>query len=200
MRMAKILVALALLAAAFAPLASAKAAVFTGTFSGANEAPPSASSGTGEAVVTFDEIAQTLLVEITFSGLTGTTTAAHLHCCVAPGFNAPVVIQAPTLDGFPLGVTAGVYSMSFDLTEASTYTASFLTFAGGTTAAASALLLTSLTAGLVYANIHTTFSPGGEIRANLSAVEASAVPLPAALWLFVAGGGALAAAGARRRG
>ncbi|MCK5748000.1 MAG: CHRD domain-containing protein [Oricola sp.] len=197
--MAKIVAALALLAAAFTPLASANAAVFTGTFSGANEAPPSASSGTGEAVVTFDDIAQTLLVEISFSGLTGTTTGAHLHCCVAPGANAPVAIQAPTLAGFPLGVTAGVYSMSFDLTVAATYTPTFITtYGGGTVPGAAAAFIAALTSGLVYANIHTTFSPGGEIRADLSAVDA-AVPLPAALWLFLAGGGALAAASARRR-
>lgn len=197
MKAAKIVMAAVLLAACVMPLAGARAAVFTGTFSGANEAPGNGSSGTGEAVVTVDELAQTMLVEIDFSGLTGVTTVAHLHCCTAPGANAAVAVAPGTLPGFPAGVTSGSYALLFDLTQDATYTASFLASAGGTAADASALLIASLASGLVYANIHTTEFPGGEIRANLS--PDSAVPLPAAVWLFLAGGLAVSGA-ARRRG
>lgn len=198
MKLAKIIVAAALLAASGLPLAGAQAAVFTGTFSGANEAPGNVSSGTGEAVVTIDELAQTMLVEIDFSGLTGVTTVAHLHCCTAPGASAPVAVSPGTFPGFPVGVTSGSYAFLFDLTQDATYTASFLILAGGTAADASALLIASLASGLVYANIHTSVFPGGEIRANLS--PETAVPLPAAAWLFLAGGAFLVRATAGRRG
>jgi hypothetical protein len=75
---------------------AAQAAVFTFNepLSGANENPPTNSPGTGTAIVTLDTLAQTLFVDVTFSGLTvgpppGGTTAAHIHCCITvPGGNA----------------------------------------------------------------------------------------------------------------
>ena len=185
----KIAVILAAAALALLP-ASAGAAIFqyAGAFSGANEAPPNASPATGTALVTIDDVANTMRVEFTFGGLIGNTTVAHLHCCAAPGANAGVATPTPSFPGFPAGVTAGAYDMTFDLTLASSYNAGFITNAGGgSVAGAMAALIAGLNSGQVYANIHTTFAPGGEIRANLSEV-----PLPAAFWLFLAGAAALA--------
>ncbi len=188
MKIWKIMPVLAVLASSLAFAGGVEAAVFTGTFSGANEAPANASTGTGNITVTVDETLQTMLVEISFSDLTGTVAAAHLHCCAPPGMNDVVAVTTPTLTGFPAGVTSGNYSMSFDLTAASTFSASFITNdGGGTVAGAAALFLASLADGLVYANIHTSLFPGGEIRANLSPVTASEVPVPAALWIFLLG-------------
>ena len=114
----------ALLLAATAGLAAAPAEAtlitYAATLSGAAEAPPNASPGTGSTVVTIDTALQTMQVAITFSGLTGTTTASHIHCRTAiPGTGtAGVATITPNFTGFPLGVTAGVYSFTYSLNTA----------------------------------------------------------------------------------
>lgn len=169
--------------------ASATTFVFTADLTGANENPPVPSEGTGTAVVTYDDVAQTLAVSVTFQDLVGETTVAHIHCCVdAPG-NVGVATFPGTFPGFPEGVTAGAYSNSWDLTDPASYTAAFLTAAGGTAADAEAALFAGLSSTRAYVNIHTDFAPGGEIRGFL-------VPEPST-GLAVAAG--LAALAARRR-
>lgn len=140
----------------------------------ANEVPPTASPGTGTAIVVLDTTSQTLAVNVTFSGLASGTTAAHIHCCLAspfqPGVNVGVATAVPTFPGFPLGVTSGTYSMTFNLLQASTYNPAFITANGGTVAGAEAVFVSALLAGETYLNIHTTNFPGGEIRGFLGAV------------------------------
>jgi len=151
---------------------------------GPGESPPNASTGTGFAVVTIDSTANTLnIVSEVFSGLLGTTTASHIHCCTGvPGTGtAGVATQVPSFSGFPLGVTSGSYSMSFDMTLASTWNPAFITAKGGTPADAEAALVAGAAAGEAYLNIHSTFAPGGEIRGFLVAV-----PEPGTLSLAVA--------------
>src|ERR1700751_3140229 len=73
--------------------------------SGANEVPPTPSSGTGLAIVILDPTAQTLQVNATFSGLTSNDVAAHIHCCLASPFltntNVGVATTVPAFLGFP---------------------------------------------------------------------------------------------------
>lgn len=171
---------------------AAQASVFTGALSGANEVTLSNSPGSGTVTVTLDETAHTLTIEFQFQDLIGTTTAAHLHCCTLPGANAGIATQTPTFVAFPLGVTAGSYLQTFDLTDIASYNPAFVT-ANGSVAGAEAMLIAGLFAGEVYANLHTSQFPAGEIRANLAEI-----PLPAALWLFAVG--ALAVMRAARRG
>jgi hypothetical protein len=178
--MKKLLVAVSacvsLLPTVVLPISAARAATTTlvADLSQANEVPQTGSPGTGTATVVLDAIAQTLAVNVTFSGLTSGTTASHIHCCLAspfqPNMNVPVATTVPTFPNFPLGVTSGTYSMTFDLTQASTYNPAFVTGQGGTVAGAEAALETALLAGETYLNIHTTMFPGGEIRGFLSAV------------------------------
>jgi hypothetical protein len=141
---------------------------------GANEVPPSGSTGTGMATVTLNTTAQTLRVQETFSGLGSGTTASHIHCCLAspgqPGVNVMVATTTPSFPGFPLGVTSGTFDNTFDLTQASSYNPAFITAEGGTVPAAEAALENALLTGETYINIHTTNFPGGEIRGFLSAV------------------------------
>lgn len=154
-------------------------------FSGPGESPPNASPGIGFAVLTIDSTANILnIMSDTFSGLLGTTTASHIHCCTAiAGIGAAgVATQVPTFSGFPLGVTSGSYSMSFDMTLASTWNPAFITANGGTPAGAEAALVAGAAAGEAYLNIHSTVVPGGEIRGFLVAV-----PEPGTLSLAVAG-------------
>jgi len=153
--------------------------------SGPGESPPNASPGTGFAVLTIDSTTNILnILSDTFSGLLGTTTASHIHCCTAlPATGtAGVASQVPTFSGFPLGVTSGSYSMSFDMTLASSWNPAFITANGGTPAGAEAALVAGAAAGEAYLNIHSTVVPGGEIRGFLVPV-----PEPGTLSLAVAG-------------
>lgn len=158
----------------FALTAGAHAApiTFTANLSGAAESPPVASAGTGQATVVFDPVAMTLSIDAWFSGLTGTTTVAHIHCCTAePGEgNVGVATSTPSFPGFPAGVQAGSYTVVLDLLMAGSWNPSFVTFNGGTFESAAAALGAGLMNGTSYFNIHTTFAPGGEIRGFLTTV------------------------------
>ncbi|MFL5296557.1 MAG: CHRD domain-containing protein [Phenylobacterium sp.] len=185
-------------AAALGAASGANAAllVYSVALSGPNESPPNSSLGTGIGFVDIDTVANTMQVGFNFSGLSGTTTMSHIHCCTAvPGTGtASVATQLPTFTGFPLGVTAGTYLHTFDLTQTSTWNPAFVTASGGTAAGAEAAFIAGANAGEAYLNIHTIVVPGGEIRGFLRTV----VPEPAT-WALMIGGFAIAGAGLRRR-
>ena len=191
--MRRVLASLALSAAACALASPAAAAEFIFT---SELSPESAgATGSGSVQVTFDDVAHTLAISTLWSGLSGTTTVSHIHGCDAPPGTVGVAVTPGTLPGFPVGVTSGSYATLLDLTQATTYTASFLAnFGGGTTAGAEAALVAGLQSGQSYFNVHTITFPGGEIRGFLTAV-----PEPASWALLLAGFG-LAGAGLRRRG
>ncbi len=130
--------------------------------------------------MTYDDVAHTLYVECSFSGLTGTTTASHIHSATLNPFllTAGVATTTPTFAGFPLGVTAGSYSNTLDLTQASSYNPSFVSANGGTTASAEVALIAGINANKAYWNIHSSTFGGGEIRGFLVAV-----PEPSSLTL-----------------
>src|SRR5262249_42319686 len=92
-----------------------------------------------------------------------------IHCCTATPLTGTAIVATttPTFPGFPLGVTSGSYSMSFDLTQSSSFNPAFITANGGTTASAEAALAAGLVAGEAYLNIHTAMFPNGEIRGFL---------------------------------
>jgi hypothetical protein len=159
--------------------------VYIATLTGPAEFPANASPGTGFAKVEYDPAAHTLWVNVSFSDLLGTTTASHIHCCVSPSAVTPtagVATTTPTFTGFPSGVTSGTYDNTLDLTQASSFNPAFVTANGGTLAGAEAVLADGLANGHAYFNIHTTQFAGGEIRGFLTAV-----PIPAAVWLFGSG-------------
>jgi hypothetical protein len=137
-----------------------------------NENPPHpTSSATGTALVTWDTATSmmTMAVNVVFSGLTTPDIAAHIHCCTtAPGGNAGVATTVPFFTGFPIGVTSGTYSHSFDMLSATSYNPAFVTAHGGTPTSAAAALLAGILEGQAYLNIHSMMFPGGEIRGFLA--------------------------------
>lgn len=179
-------------AAAVVALASATQAAqftFTATMDGPSESPPVPSAGTGTAIVDFDTTLHTMRVRATWSGLTGTTTVAHIHAPTAAAFAGTVGVATypGTFPGWPTGVTAGSYDMTFDMSLSSSYTGAFLALAGGTPALAETALISFIQQGRAYFNIHSSFAGGGEIRGFL-------VPTPGAAAIF-----GVAALGAMRR-
>lgn len=150
--------------------ATAAITIYNADLSGLQEVAPNASPGTGFGIVTIDDTALTMRVQVFFDNLIGNTTVAHIHCCAPVGSNAGVASQTPTFSGFPSGVTSGAYDQTFDMTLASSYNPAFVTAQGGTIGAAFVALTNGMAAGNTYLNIHSTFAPGGEIRGQLAAV------------------------------
>jgi CHRD domain len=111
------------------------------TLASAQEVPPTKSSGTGNADFTLDPSTKQLSWKISYSGLTGDATAAHVHGPAAPGANAGVVANlAPSGIANPLeGKTT--------LTDAQ---------------------VADLLAGKDYVNIHTAQNKGGEVRGQIT--------------------------------
>ena len=149
----------------------------------------SGSPGTGYSEITIDDQANTLLVHITFSGLQGPTTAAHIQgpTAIAGSGNAGVITETPYFAGFPIGVASGTYDHTFDLTLASSFNPSFITANGGTAASAETALAASLADGTAYLNIHTAVFPGGEIRGFLQPGSSPSVPEPSTFLLLGVG-------------
>jgi hypothetical protein len=118
---------------------SQKIDIFEATLSGAQEVPPAGSSGTGSAEVSLNNNTNLLTWKVTYSGLTGPATGAHIHGPAAPGQNAAVVVPFTGLAAQPVVGQATLTPQQVN----------------------------DLAAGLWYVNIHTANSPGGEIRGQL---------------------------------
>lgn len=128
------LVSLACLVPAWAETTSFKA-----DLKGAEEVPPTTSSGTGSVEATYDSASKKLTWKGSVSGLSGTATAAHFHGPAGPGQNAGVLVPAPD-------VKSGPFEGSATLNENQ----------------AKALL-----AGQMYFNVHTPANPNGEVRGQV---------------------------------
>lgn len=168
--------------------AQAHTQVYQAALLGSSESPAAATPGTGLATITVDFDLLTMRVEASFSGLLGTSTSAHVHCCTATPMagNVGVATMTPSFTGFPSGASSGVYDRSFDMSLTTSYNASFITANGGNVGSAFNALVAGLDSGRAYFNLHTNLFPGGEIRALLAPV-----PEPKTAALMLAGLGAV---------
>lgn len=162
-------------------LASARANLFNYDviLNGSSESPANASPGTGIGFVSYNDVSHLMSLNLSFSGLTGTTTASHIHAATASPFTgtAGVATTTPTFAGFPPGVTSGSYANTLDMTQASSYNPSYVTANGGTTAGAEAALFAAMQSGKAYWNVHSSTFGGGEIRGFLVVPEPSSLSL-----------------------
>jgi len=158
------------------PVSTAHADIIELLASLSGAADGTTSPGTGTAEVVLNTTAQTIEINVTFSGLTSNSTAAHIHCCAPLGTSVGVATTVPTFGAsppypagtpeFPLGVTSGTYDHTFSLSDSAFYNPAFVT-AQGSVAMAEAALIAGLESQMTYFNIHTVNNPGGEIRGQL---------------------------------
>jgi hypothetical protein len=104
---------------------------------GASEMPATTSPGVGSASVAVDTATKMASWNVTYSGLTGPATAAHIHCAPAVGQAGPVAV--PFGNNPPNPIT------------------------GSTTTPLSDQTISDLAAGKCYVNVHTAANPKGEI-------------------------------------
>lgn len=134
------LVAAPLLAAlAFTAPARADMINFKGALSGAQEVPAKTTDGKGDVLATLDTKTKMLNYTVTYTGLSGPATAAHIHGPAAAGANAGVLV--------PFASAVSPITGTVTLTDAQ---------------------IADLMAGKMYANVHTAANPGGEIRGQLT--------------------------------
>ena len=121
--------------------------IYYGNFAltGAQEVPPVNTTATGNVVADYNRLTKTLTYSITFSGLTDSATAAHIHGIGEPGIIAGIM---QTFNNFPRR-KAGSYSGSL-LIDGVKFTES------------------DLLANRYYINIHSKTFGTGEIRGQLT--------------------------------
>jgi len=112
--------------------------MYNANLKGSDEVPANDSKGTGTAELIYNPATKVLNWKVTYSGLSGPATAAHIHGPADPGKNAPVVIKFDKPDS-PIGGSA-------TLTDAQ---------AG------------DMKVGKWYINVHTAEHKGGEIRGQV---------------------------------
>ena len=125
---------------------SASAQNYTVSIDGSQPVPPTGSPATGAGTMTLDG-AKILSWNISFSGLTSTETAAHIHGPAPVGSNAGIQIGLGT--GNPKVGSSGPLTPTQEA---------------------------DLNAGLYYVNIHSTSFPSGEIRGQILTAAPPAVP------------------------
>jgi hypothetical protein len=128
-----------------------KAPTFVATLSGAGETPAKNVPGTGNATIVKN--GTTYTYSITFTGLTGPLTLAHIHGPAAAGDNANVIVP-------------------FDATGQGTSGTLSGTFTGTNNVNISPDSLDKLMAsGNAYVNLHTALNGAGEIRGQLTKTQ-----------------------------
>ena len=113
---------------------AAQSAQATPTLSAALTPEAPGATGSGNVALVYDPAANSLAIDASFSGLSGTTTVAHIHCCTATARSGTisVAVTPGTLPGFPVGVSSGTYGYTVDLASSASFTGAFLTLGGGT--------------------------------------------------------------------
>ncbi len=144
---------------------------YVAMLNGPSESPPNSSPATGSATFDYDTVTNLLTMEVSFYGLVGTTTVAHIHAdtAVAGTGTAGVAIG---LTGWTTGLRSGSYNRNFNMMSTATYGSSYLAAHGGTAASATTDLLAAMSNGRAYLNLHSTAYPGGEIRGFIYQVPA----------------------------
>src|SRR6478609_2765710 len=87
--------------------------IFEATLAGTQEVPPNASAGRGAAEVQYDSSKGTLTYKVTYSGLSGAATGAHIHGPAAAGANAGIVVPFSNVGTQPIQGQATITPTQF---------------------------------------------------------------------------------------
>jgi glucose/arabinose dehydrogenase len=129
----------------------AQPVLFVASLDGSQEVPPNASPARGTTTLLLNADETMARVSMRFRNLTGTQTLAHIHGPASPGQSAPPIFDLPGGDFNDFQITLTPQQVS------------------------------DLKAGKLYANVHSTPFPAGEIRGQFGAVaQASVVQLDVA--------------------
>ncbi len=120
---------------------------FTTNLSGSQEFPPNASPAAGIGIVVLDDVADTIKIDLSWTGLTAPATAAHIQGPAPLGANAPVVFG---FSGVPAATAGAIPEQTFSITPTQ---------------------IVALEGGLYYFNVHDSNFPGGEIRGQIGVPE-----------------------------
>jgi hypothetical protein len=138
---------------------------FTAVLNGHNETPAVHTKGTGNLSLTINAD-NTMSFTLTYSGLNNPATAAHVHFG-QPDVAGGVVFYLCGGGSKPAACPAGT---STPASVTGTVVASDIMAPANQGLAAGDLvgMVQEIRAGFAYANVHTSSSPGGEIRGQLS--------------------------------
>jgi hypothetical protein len=142
----------AAVSAVFVSAASAATVTYTARLSGRSEVPKTDSKGTGKLDATFDTQTKALNYTLTFDGLTGPATAAHIHGPATRAQSAGVI--APLGDKNPTSPITGSVTLTDDQVK-------------------------FLQSSKLYVNVHTAANPSGEIRGQIVGMHAKKRPAAA---------------------
>jgi len=113
--------------------------VYEASLAGAQEVPPVTTTATGAAEVRYNPATSMLSWRVTYSGLSGPATGAHIHGPAGPGQNAGVLIPFSNAGTSPITGETRITAQQ----------------------------LGQLSSGQWYVNVHTAKNPDGEIRGQL---------------------------------
>jgi hypothetical protein len=153
-----------------APIA-ARAEHIQATLTGYEEVPVVSTVASGEFVGMISRDDQSIDYALTYSGLQGTVTQAHIHVAQL-SVNGSIVIwlcgtaSNPGPAGTPT-CTPGSGTFTGTITAANVVAGA--TASQQLAAGELAEVIAAMRAGAAYANVHTNLSPGGEIRGQISA-------------------------------
>jgi hypothetical protein len=140
---------------------------FRAQLSGYQEVPSVSTTGRGTLDLELSGDYQVIHYVLSYSGLQGTVQQSHIHFA-QPGVNGAIVVwlcgttALPGPAGTPTCPQSGTVRGSFNATNVLATPTTQQLGAGELGA-----LIQALRASAAYANVHTTNSPGGEIRGQI---------------------------------
>ena len=132
---------------------------YGGPLTGAQEIPAVVTTAAGQGTVVISADGSTITYLVTYSGLSGSVAAAHIHTGAA-GIAGGVILP----------LTAGPSPMTGTLTAAN--------FAASGSVTTFAQAVAAIRAGTTYFNLHTAANPGGELRGQIAVTVSAPAPAP----------------------
>src|SRR5712691_11555297 len=138
------------------PAAAPATVIRSASLTGAQEVPPTGATGIGRGAVVVNPVTKEITGGVTFTGLTGAPTGAHIHRANGDIAISLVLAADNATATVPAGATPATGPVLSDADYA------------------------ELLAGTLYFNVHTTMNSGGEIRGQINiqgGVTAGLAPL-----------------------